>query len=148
MKRDWLVHSCGLGIGECIDSFDAYHQKSRALSDMTVYVIQMPKLSQLSTDNKRVIKKAITQYFDVIGYKTDRSRVDRFNKYLDKHLDGLFAQLVEFLQNYKVKQYSVDFLIRNFMQDKNGAIVLIDPIVSTELVQALQNIAKNKYGSF
>lgn len=137
MKKDWLCQDWGLGEGEWIDSFDAYHQKSRALGEMTVFVIQMPKLFPLSLENKRVIKKSIAQY-DAIK---ERNMYDKLRVYLDTHPEGLFARLVEFLQNYDKKQYHVDFLMRNFMQRANGEVVLIDPIVSSEIIDALYTIA-------
>lgn len=148
MKKDWLVQDWGLGLGKWVDGFDAYHQKSREISDMPVYVIQMPKLFPLSLENKRIIKKEIDQYYKVVDFVVNQNQVDKFNKYLEKYPDGLFAELVEFLQNYAVNQYGVDFLIRNFMQDKNGKIVLIDPIVSKEIVDALRNVVQKKYNRY
>jgi hypothetical protein len=145
MKKDWLVQDWGLGLGEWIDGFDAHHQQSRDISDMPVFVIQMPKLFPLSLENKRTIKKAIKQYEDVVGLRLTQDQVKKFNDYLEKYPDGLFAQLVEFLQNYDIKQYGIDFLTRNFMQDSKGQIVLTDPIVSKEIVDALHDIVKKKY---
>lgn len=145
MKKDWLVQDWGLGLGEWTTTFNASHQQSRDISDMPVYVIQMPKLFSLSLENKRIIKKAIAQYHEVVGHVINQKRADKFADYLDAHPDGLFAELVEFLRNYSPEQYGIDFIMRNFMQDSKGAIVLIDPIVSKEIVAALHDIARIKY---
>jgi hypothetical protein len=146
MKKDWLVQDWGLGLGEWIDGFDAHHQQSRELSEMPVFVIQMPKLFSLSLENKRKIKQAKDQFgYFVNLFGQEYRRQDDYNKYLEAHPDGLFVQLVEFLQNYDIKQYGMDFLTRNFMQDAEGNIVLIDPIVSKEIVDALHDIVQKKY---
>ena len=145
MKRDWLVHNWGLSLGEWIDTVSAHHQKSQELSDMHVYVIQMPKLFPLSTNNKRVVKKAIDLYNISIATDKKLHINDKFNRYLEMHPEGLFAQLVEFLQNYDEKQYGVDFLMRNFMQDNHGNIILTDPIVSRDVVNALHAIVNKKW---
>lgn len=137
VKKDWLVQDWGLGLGEWIDTFEASHQQSRAISEMPVYVIQLPKLHPLSAENKKSIKKSIKDYETVVGYGPEDRRYAKFNDYLERHPDGLFAQLLEFLGNYDVRQYGIDFLMRNFMQDQTGAIVLIDPIASKEVTTAL-----------
>lgn len=145
MKKDWLVQTWGLGLGKWIDSFAAHHQKSRDIGDMPVLVIEMPKLYPLSLENKRIIKKSIEQYYAVVGYEVNQKIVYKFNKYLETYPNGLFSHLVDFLQNYDVDQYSIDFLIRNFMQDKNNEIVLIDPIVSRDIIIALNHVILKKY---
>lgn len=137
MKKDWLVH--GLRIGNWIETFDTPHRKIREMGELPVFVIQMPRLFPLSLANKRIINNAITQYRRIVssGQTESHLRSEKFNDYLDAHPDGLFAELVNFLGNYDPSQYTVDFLIRNFMQDKDGGIVLIDPIVAKELVDLL-----------
>ena len=138
VKKDWLVQDWGLGLGNWIDTFDARHQQSPAISDMPVYVIELPKLQPLSPQNKQVIRKATKEYETIVGYGNDDRRADKFNDYLEKHPDGLFARLLEFLGNYDTSQYGIDFVIRNFMQDQSGNIVLIDPIASKEVTAALR----------
>jgi len=49
------------------------------------------------------------------------------------------------LQNYDEKQYGVDFLMRNFMQDNHGNIILTDPIVSRDVVNALHAIVNKNW---
>lgn len=145
VKKDWLVQGWGLGLGEWIDSFDAHHSKSRDISEMPVYVIQLPKLFPLSKENKRAVKTAIKQYETVVGYNYNRDTQRKFNDYLEKHPEGLFARLIEFIQNYDINQYGIDFLMRNFMQDGEGKIVLVDPIVSKEIVDALHSLRRTGY---
>jgi len=42
--------------------------------------------------------------------------------------------IVEFLRNYNPNQYGWDLGIRNFMQDANGELIILDPIVDSELL--------------
>jgi len=147
MKKDWLCQNWGLGVGEWVDQFNILHRQSRELSELTVYAIKMPKLYPLSLENKRVVTKAIKQYYAITNAPDSYSKpmFDKMQAYLDAHPEGLFTQLAEFLQNYDDSQYSLDFIIRNFMQDGKGNIVLTDPIVSTELTTMLHNMAKARY---
>lgn len=137
VKKDWLIQGWGLGLGEWIETIDIIHPYSKELSEMSVYVIELPKLFPLSSQNKQAIRKAIKSYEAIVGYGNDDRRADKFNDYLESHPDGMFARLIEFLGNYDTSQYGVDFLMRNFMQDQSGNIVLIDPIASREVITAL-----------
>lgn len=139
MKMEWLTRNWGLDIGEVIDEFEVYHQKSRTLGEMPVYVIDLPLLYPLSAKSKQQVKKAIAEY-QSIQMRGNPKQMDILNKYLDKHPEGMFAQLVEFLQNYDDNQYHTDFLMRNFMQAADGNIILIDPIVSAELLKSLREL--------
>jgi len=145
MKKDWLCQNWGLGVGEWIETLDIGHRKSRELGELQVYVIEMPKLFQLSPQNKKSIKQSITQYEEIVRRNSGRM-TDRLMDYLEKHPDGLFAQLVEFLLNYDESQYGVDFLMRNLMQDADGNIVLMDLIVSKDLVDLLHAASKSRHG--
>lgn len=151
MKRDWLTQSWGLDLGQEIDSFEMPHQRSRDIGEMRVSVIKLPRLYPLSATNKRAVKQGI-EFYDVIQRKNmsygQRDKQARQQKvltdYLEAHPDGLFAHLVDFLTNYGTDQYHADFLMRNFMQNKDGQIVLIDPIVSADLLSALQAIRTDR----
>jgi hypothetical protein len=144
MKKDWLCQNWGLGLGDWIETLDIGHRKSRELSELQVYVIVMPKLFALSPKNKKNVKQSITQYEEIVRRNSGRI-TDRLMDYLEKHPDGLFAQLIEFLLNYDESQYSIDFLMRNFLQDAQGNIVLIDPIVSRDLVDILRAVREYRH---
>lgn len=46
----------------------------------------------------------------------------------------IFANLLRFLSNYMESHYSWDVRQANFMQTARGRVVVLDPIVSKELV--------------
>jgi hypothetical protein len=144
VKKDWLTNTWGLDIGTVVDTFEVTHKQSRDIGNMSVYVIDLPLLFPMSAANKQIVKKAVVQYNNIALYKKKR---DILNAYLEAHPDTIFTQLIEFLTNYDDSQYQADFLMRNFMQDATGKIVLIDPIVSKPLLDALIAIKsrKNQY---
>jgi hypothetical protein len=154
MKKDWLIHKLDCDL---VETLDIYHRKSRALGEMPVYVIKAPKLFPLSAKNKRAIKHAILQYNEIVyGQKSmyvwgvtpknrEKTLPDSFRRYLDQVPDGLFSQLINFLLDYDTSQYHEDFLMRNFMEDRNGNVVLIDPVVDAELLAELRRLASSRY---
>lgn len=150
MKKDWLIHALGFNV---VETLNIYHKKSITLGEFPVYVIKVPKLFPLSLKNKRAIKHAILQYNEIVygqrsmyvwGNMTPIQREkhlpDAFRRYLDKVPDGLFSQLINFLLNYTTSMYHEDFLMRNFMEDRNGNVVLIDPVIDAELLAELKRL--------
>jgi len=149
MKADWLTHGLHFDYIECLD---ISHRRSRILGELPVYVIKAPKLYPLSPKNKKAIKHAIIQYNDIVynqpclhALHTNQSKQhielpDAFQRYLEKVPDGLFSQLINFLMNYDTNMYHEDFLMRNFMEDFYGNVILIDPIVDAELLAELRRL--------
>ena len=68
---------------------------------------------------------------------------DAMQDYMEKYPNGLFVQLFDHLSNYDMSTVSPDLLMRNFMQDAQGHIILIDPIVDQEILAAFIN--KGRY---
>lgn len=147
-KRDWLVN--GIEIAEWIDSFDAYHPNPK-IRNLPVYVMVCPKLLPLSNENKRIIRKEIKTWGDFLMKRISTMRwaagknhaqqmalktQDAMQDYMGQFPNGLFVQLFDHLSNYDLMNVSPDLLMRNFMQDVDGNIVLIDPVVDKEIVAA------------
>jgi hypothetical protein len=139
MKRDWLTS--GLDIADWIDSFDSRHPKYSALSDKPIYVLQMPKLFPLSKENKRKVKKLMDWFHDM-RFSRSHNKQPNINDYIDALNDldldvaskKTMEQLLDFLSNYYEDQYGWDLGVRNIMQDANGDLVLLDPIVDKEII--------------
>lgn len=143
MKKDWLVY--GLDIAKWDKTIEVSHPKSRTLNDMPVYVLTMPKLQKLSSKNRLVVHKAISEYNRICEYGI-RGR-NYLQKYTAEHPDGIFASLVNFLSDYDEKQYKEDFLTRNFMQTPDGEIILVDPIIDRELLDELVDMHQRRHAS-
>jgi hypothetical protein len=140
MKKDWLTN--GLGIADWIDSFESRHTKFWRLNNKPIYVLEMPKLFPLSKENKHKVKKLINWWKKIrysTKYKYSYSKIQTFIEALDDlDLDmtsrEAVKQLMEFLANYDEKQYSWDLGFRNMMQTATGELVILDPVVDSEII--------------
>jgi hypothetical protein len=148
-KKDWLTH--GIGLADWIDTQEIHHPNPR-IRDIPVYVLKMPKLLPLDPANKKKIRAEV-KFWDglytkhVWGKRGSRSIgiQDAMNDYLDQRPEGLFAELFNHLGNYDLDSVSPDLLMRNFMQDSKGNIILIDPVVDMEIVRAFTERPKPSY---
>jgi hypothetical protein len=144
-------------IGELIDEF---YSKSHPLRDLPIYVIKMPFLYPLNTENKKIatqVTKAINYIKSKINF---RSRdftneitlgiqdylnekypdVDDLDDILDNDnsdkADIILYSLYNFFSNYSDFYY--DIAVRQFKQTKDGKIVLLDPVASKDVVHYIQ----------
>lgn len=145
MKQDWLNQS---GLGKYIETFTSPHP-IKDMEELEVDVFEMPKLYPLSKMNKAKAKK-IREKFDQYKVKFKR-HTDLINKLIEMaeiefENEDSFNDFVNFIQNYDEKQFYFDLLQRNFMQTKNGDLVLTDPVVSKEIVDMFIKRQKQKYG--
>jgi hypothetical protein len=141
-KKDWLVH--GLEIAEWIDTIDAYHPNKK-INELPIYILIMPKLKPLSPENKRKTKKEIKLWLDIHKNNYWKSKrqyaldlADFMQQYLEIFPNGLFSTLFDHLSNYDMEHVSLDLLLRNFMEDSKGNIILVDPVVDQEIISAFR----------
>jgi hypothetical protein len=52
-------------------------------------------------------------------------------------IELIFFGLFDFLANYDIDAFHFDLAVRQFMQTKEGEIVLLDPVVSAEVIDIL-----------
>jgi hypothetical protein len=148
IKRDWLVN--GTKLAKQIDQYDAYHPKYRELSEKPIYVLEMPRLFPLSTQNKRRVKQ-LTRMVNEILWKNHNKqylinvimkKVEELE--LETNTKHDLRELVDFLSNYDESQYRWDLGPRNFMQNSDGELVVLDPVVEKDILDIYYN--KMKYG--
>lgn len=141
MKKDWLHF--GLKISKNFKILDV-KAKNKLFNDFDIFAIEMPKLYKLSPQNRAKVNKEL-EYFETalvlmgmgeFAAKQNLQRVLDF--YESEHKkESLIYALLEFLQNYAPEQWNWDLAKRQFAQDKKGNIVLVDPIVDTDLVKKM-----------
>lgn len=142
MKEEWL--RIALQISEYIDEFEVRGvSRIRGMSDIPIMVFKMTKLFPLNPANKKLVKAEIER-FHGISMKLQNSgkrdwNHDLVNYYYDNHPDSILMEVIEWFGNYDATQFHFDFLLRNFMQDKDGNIVPSDPTISTEVYDLIQN---------
>jgi Lhr-like helicase len=145
IKKDWLFHE--LGIAKYIESFDSRHDK---LGDMPIYVLEMPRLYPLSREQKKIandlaklLASKMSKHRTMTNRHWKKDLINDFYEYFDQWNENnaephMLEQLVNFLANYSVDQYEWDLRQGNFMQSKDGELVILDPIVDKEIRDAFR----------
>lgn len=135
MKYEWLIH--GLKIADFVDMIES--NKYPKFSLFPIYVIDMPFLYPLSTENKKKINKALKECKDLFNHYGSRRREDLINILMEYFEDKnqILYDVFYFLSDYD-EMYQFDLSLRNFRQDKNGNIILLDPVVNNELITSLR----------
>jgi len=141
MKKDWLHF--GLKISKNFKVLDV-KAKNKLFDDFNIFAIEMPKLYKLSPQNRMKVNKELKYFEDALAimrmgeYAAKQNLQDILNFYEnDNKKESILYQLLEFLMNYYHEQWNWDLAKRQFAQDKKGNIVLVDPIVDTELVKKM-----------
>ena len=162
IKKDWLTHE--LGIAEMIEVYDSRHPK---LKDMPIYVLKMPRLYPMSKENRKMARdleellrrmnreahemnqglgigqlRGMTRKQIMRNYKENIIRAfwEYFENEYDEftHGDHKLRKLIDFLANYDPDQYEWDLRQGNFMQTKDGELVVLDPIVDKEILDTFR----------
>lgn len=151
MKEEWLGYM-GLELGQSVDQLEVRGiQRIRGMDEIPIYVIKMPRLYNLSPQNKRIVKQEIEQFNDIwqeirqkYMYKVENNEalVEIYQYYGENLEDSLLYPLLNFVANYKLSQFFFDLLNRNFMQDAQGDIVIIDPIVDADVYNLIMDSKK------
>jgi hypothetical protein len=156
IKAEWLCHSWGLELGKEVDRFNIGHKiHIRGMGEHDIIAIEMPKLLPLDNKNKKIVKDELKIYQQekrgtvLKGLKpwttgrrrTEAMNIELTNIYQEKYPDSILLPALEFMTNYGGSAMQ-DFLMRNFLQDSDGNIVLIDPLISTDIYELIQNNKK------
>jgi len=139
MKKDWL--DWGIGIAKNYKVHDLV-AKDRKFKDFSVYAIEMPKLFKLDDANRKLVNKELLFFNKAVkelGAHYIKKNIDKLMAHYEEkeNTHSIVYKLMDFLINYHPEQWSWDVAKRQFAQDKNGEIVLIDPIVCQDLAKAM-----------
>lgn len=159
IKKDWLVNE--LEIAKQINWRDSYHPK---LKDMPIYVLELPRLYPIDSKTRKAAKDLIKTYEDIrskamskihsftgnYGRKIKENMISLFYEFFDEYSknntdDHILYQLVSFLSNYNVDQYVWDLRMANLMQDKEGNLIILDPIADREIIDAFTKRPERRY---
>ena len=144
IKLEWLRDGLRMVHGyQVINPVKGHH--IRGMSKMPLYQVEMPKLYPLDAANRKLVTDEmrkftqITMSIGLAGNKTWRQKllqvIDAYHK---NHPDSVVLPLLEWLMNYDPEQFYMDMGARQFKQTVDGDIVLLDPVVSSELLKLLQ----------
>jgi len=137
MKKDWL--HMGLEITKDFKVHDV-PTKNRAFKDIALFAIEMPKLYKPNNENQAKIRKEVA-FFEKAEAHVGKSKtnLDKMMYYYEENgmEKSLIYHLIEFLTNYYHDQWHWDIARRQFAQDAEGNLILLDPIVSAEVLKAM-----------
>lgn len=143
IKKDWLLYSNNNV--NWIDTIESNYHTNPKIKDLPIYVLEMPKLFKLSPENKKLLNKFIKKFNEFknkrsfISFNKKKAKYDMFDsivKEFGSNEQDILYDLIQFLYNYDPSDYSWDLSSRNIMQDKEGKIVILDPVVSNSLFKA------------
>ena len=140
IKRKWIRDGLRLSKGETIINPVRYHH-IRGMGELPLYKITMPKLYPLDAANRRLVTKEIR---DFVKYSQEFRLQDpthwpesiggMIDLYHEEHPHSPVLGLLEWLVNYDADQFKWDMSARQFKQTVRGDLVLLDPVVSSELM--------------
>ena len=154
IKIDWLIHGLHMVKNHQVITPVRPHHIT-GMQDVDLQMIEMPKLYPLSADNRRKIMKEL-QYWGSVksklaaGGRGDRRQLqqkiaDLAGHYDDEHPDSIFTPFLNWLINYDPEQYELDLGPRQFKQTHDGKVVLLDPVVSRELMKLFHSNNRQKH---
>lgn len=148
IKSEYLQQ---IGLAEYIEEFKTYGHHIPGMDKIDVVVLKMPKLYPLSGENKKLAKICLKEfesiYFNNMCKSTnkDASFYGTIRDFQEKHgEEHIFSEMISVMSNYDFSQFNFDLGIRNLMQDKEGRIVVVDPIISQELLDTITLYKMNK----
>ena len=142
IKAEWLTRSWGLQIGDHVDVLEGLPHKNINVRNMDVHVIKLPKLFKLDSKNRKIVSDELKKWNAIYnngiqyGKRRDIHLIDSSNEFRKLYPDSILNDMLEFVMNYD--KVSVDLALRNVMQDAEGHIILIDPMVSLDLLGFLR----------
>ena len=148
IKKDWLIN--GLKIANQVNYYESNHPK---LKDMPIYVLEMPRLYPIGQKTRKAAKDLLKSFTEIrikamyTGKYGDRKEAfkeriitlfyELFDEYNENNTnEHALERLVGFIADYNPEQYEWDLRMGNLMQDKDENLVILDPIIDSEIMNA------------
>lgn len=138
MKEEWI--RIALQMSEYIEEFEVRGvSRIRGMSNIPIAVFKMPMLYPLNSANKKIVMNEIDRFYTILSKIRNDPNKRRYynteilNYYYDNYPDSILIDVLEWFGNYDISQFHFDLLPRNFMQNREGNIIPVDPVVSTEI---------------
>lgn len=151
LKMEWLRD--GLMIGRIVDEYETSGHHMPGMDEMNVLVVEMPRLEPLSPENKKLVRSLLKELGGVLSAANrsvgwgnkDRDQLYRpvIDHYREREGHPLH-ELFDFLADYDGNYYQIDLKMDNFMQDRQGKLVLVDPVYSQELDDVIKAAKQKK----
>jgi len=144
MKVEWLTQPWGLQLGKVVKELESTaHPLGRS---HPLYVIEMPYLRPLSSSNKSKVRKELKRFQKAVldlginyGQQDFWERI--YEYYNENYPDSILLPFFEFMLNYS-GMGTPDLRLANFAEDRRGNIVILDPVVSKEVVEFIHRLVR------
>lgn len=152
MKREWLRDGLRMVHDEqIINPVKSHH--IRGMSELPLFMIKMPRLYPLNSENRKKVTQEIRAFVEYTQNEKVKSPRDwpqglvkMIDVYHQDHPQSQVLGLLEWLLNYDPDQFEWDLGPRQFKQTASGELVLLDPVVSSELMDLFkQKYLKQRY---
>ena len=142
IKFEWHVQSWGLDIGgkHCADWFRGY-----AYPEIEIRAYEAPRLYKLSRENREhaqnITNAVLNVPYDKNRRGADTIRLARENVSAEAEYD-ILENFGYFISNYDESQFGLDFCVQQFMQTREGVLILNDPVVCKEMLGEVEKRRK------
>ena len=116
------------------------------MSNLPIYMVIMPRLYPLNAHNRALVRTEMQQFTEItraVGLGSNHDWSTKINqvieRYEQQHPHSVVLPLLEWLINYDPEQFYMDMGARQFKQTLDGDIVLLDPVVSSELLDLFRD---------
>jgi len=148
IKVDWLYHGLHMVKNNRVITPVKKHHIS-GMQNFDLEMVEMPMLYPLSPENRKKVLKELKYWENALktadtnarltidnGRRLDRHKMiaDLAAHYEEENPDSVITPLLQWIMNYDPEQYTLDLGLRQFKQTADGKIVLLDPVVSRELI--------------
>lgn len=150
IKIDWLNKSA---VSNYLGSFNSLGSgiNNYAFREFPIKAYSMPKLFPLNGKNKTRVRKIIKE-FKAVTDKYILNRAEQLRA-LDEWIEEYeikfnktheLTDFKNFIVNYDESQFYFDLRQGNFMQDREGNIVVNDPVASKEIIDLINKNKKTR----
>jgi hypothetical protein len=150
IKREWLRDGLRLVTQErTVNPVKSHHIPG--MSQLSLMMLEVPRLYPLDARNRKIVTAEVKRFTEIVRQVKLESK-GGWEKGLTQAIDiydrenphSPIAPFLQWLTNYHPEQITIDLGTRQFKQTRKGDLVLLDPVVSSELFDLLLHKGQRK----
>lgn len=151
-KVDWLTQEWGIKLGKTVELLEGNKHRIKKIRDKNIYIVEMPKLIPITRGDWSKLKPIVDKFTDIIfkhrskhRFKNDDLAIqEAIIEFENKHPNSFLHPLINWSHNYDKDLFFFDISSspRNFMKDKKGNIIILDPVADKEIIGLLRGYKK------
>lgn len=144
IKAEWLAHGLGMVHNQQVVHPVHWHHIPH-MHQHELIMIEMPMLYALNSANRAIVIRETRQFSKIMSQHRLFSRSQDFRQklaevieiYRQQHPHSHILPLLEWVANYDPRDFFLDIGPRQYKQTANGDIVLLDPVVASDILTLL-----------